>query len=444
ILTLVFHNTSRVLVDRYRRGRVAKAEEPSEDTEMVKIAIRTASRSVKWYPVLVMTLVVVISSGALVGAINVRTEFSETDFLPEDWASIDTSHEINDRFEAGRYSEVFIFIKDELSIPQYIATVEMLRQIQELEDALSDDKYVVKLGGEARMESVLFFVQKFLDTNETLAAQYDTDSDLMPDDSESVEALFDFLMTYDGIADPLTGETYSERMPRLLHLNDNNYYDATKITIYVQVETTAEMRELYDELQADLPDFMGTTVVITGNAIMTIVTIDALQTGQIYSTVLAIILAFILLVILYRSIGLGLISMVPVVLSTLWILGTMYFFGISLNVLTVMVTALTIGLGLDYAIYIVTRYQEERKKHSIDEAINVTIKGTGSALFISGVTTVCGFAVLMLSPIPIIAHFGLIIATTIIYCGVLAVVVLPIMLGGWERFKMRSEDEEEK
>lgn len=439
ILTLIFHNTSRVLVDRVTAARFGKENRKvHEDTKVVDVAVRTAARSVSWFPVLAITMVGVITSLAIVGAINVRTEFSETDFLPEDLASIETSKKINDRFEAGRYSEIFIFIRDEHTVPQNIATLEMLRQFDQLEDELKDDKYVVKFGENPRMESPLVYIKRILLTNSTMAGIYDQNGDGFPDESTQVPALFDFLMDHNEIADPITGQTYSQRMNRILHRNGDDYYDAAKISIFVRAETTFEMQDMYEELKNELPGFLDTKVVITGNIIMTIITIDALQSSQINSTILAIIVAVIILSFLYRSIGLGLISMVPVVLSTLWILGTMYFFDISRNVLTVMVTALTIGLGLDYAIYIVSRYQEERKNQNIEDAIEATIRGTGSALFISGVTTISGFAVLVLSKIPIVKHFGLIIATTIIYCGVLAVVVLPILLGTWEKVRMKK------
>ena len=122
-------------------------------------------------------------------------------------------------------------------------------------------------------------------------------------------------------------------------------------------------------------------------------------------------------------------------LSAVWIVGTMYIFSISLNVLTVMVTALTIGLGLDYAIHIIERFREERSKsRSIEVSIQRTIKNTGKALFISALTTVFGFIILVISPMPPIQHFGFITATTIIYSALLAVVVLPIMLGLWAKW----------
>ena len=98
----------------------------------------------------------------------------------------------------------------------------------------------------------------------------------------------------------------------------------------------------------------------------------------------------------------------------------MAVFSITLNVMTVMVTALTVGLGIDYAIHIIERYREELTHRSEQEALEMTIHQTGSALLISGLTTVGGFAVLLLSPMPLVRNFGLLTALTIVYAVLIA------------------------
>ena len=106
----------------------------------------------------------------------------------------------------------------------------------------------------------------------------------------------------------------------------------------------------------------------------------------------------------------------------------MALLGITLNVLPVMVTALTIGLGIDYAIHIIERYREEIAHTSEKQAIETTILRTGSALFVSGLTTVSGFAVLFLSPMPLVRNFGIITAATIVYSLIIAIFVLPSII----------------
>ena len=53
---------------------------------------------------------------------------------------------------------------------------------------------------------------------------------------------------------------------------------------------------------------------------------------------------------------------------------------------------------------------------------------TGSALLISGLTTICGFAVLFLSPMPLVRNFGIITAATILYSMFIAIFVLPSLI----------------
>ena len=191
------------------------------------------------------------------------------------------------------------------------------------------------------------------------------------------------------------------------------------------------------ELDANIPEIFieNFTVSSTGGHVLTSVTVNEIQKTQITSTLIAIVFAAITLVFIYRSLDLGIIAVLPTILASVWILATMTLLGITLNVLTVMVTALTIGLGIDYAIHIVERYREEREHKTESQAIETTIVRTGSALLISGLTTVSGFAVLFLSPMPLVRNFGIITAATIIYSMFIAIFVLPSLIWISNRIK---------
>ena len=85
--------------------------------------------------------------------------------------------------------------------------------------------------------------------------------------------------------------------------------------------------------------------------------------------------------------------------------------------------------------HIVERYREEREHKTESQAIETTIVRTGSALLISGLTTVSGFAVLFLSPMPLVRNFGIITAATIIYAMFIAIFVLPSLIWISNRIK---------
>ena len=93
-----------------------------------------------------------------------------------------------------------------------------------------------------------------------------------------------------------------------------------------------------------------------------------------------------------------------------------------------MVTALTLGIGIDYSIHMWRRIEvemEKRKDHW--EALRASLNSTGVALMLSAVTTMFGFAVLLFSPMPVIQDFGLVTAVTVLFSLVLSLFLLPVL-----------------
>ena len=114
--------------------------------------------------------------------------------------------------------------------------------------------------------------------------------------------------------------------------------------------------------------------------------------------------------------------------------------GYSLNVMTVMITSLTIGLGITYAIHATERFKivADRTGNTV-EAVTETVRHTGSALLMAAVTTVAGFGILVFSPMPPQQQFGVVTALTIIYSLITTIFILPIALAKWgERRKKKK------
>ena len=259
-----------------------------------------------------------------------------------------------------------------------------------------------------------------------------------------IQNLYDYLYQRDlDVADPFTGESYSDNIRHVLHKNSDGVYSSSVVRVFIGATSSYELDNIglefmRSELAADIPARLSSenyTVSITGGHVLTSVTVNEIQNTQISSTLTSIILAAVILIVVYRNFGLGLLSTLPTILAIVWIMATMTLLGITLNVLTVMVTALTIGLGIDYAIHIVERYREEIEHKSEKQAIETTIQRTGSALLISGLTTFCGFAVLFLSPMPLVRNFGIITAATIVYSVFIAIFVLPSLIWMTNRVK---------
>jgi predicted RND superfamily exporter protein len=137
------------------------------------------------------------------------------------------------------------------------------------------------------------------------------------------------------------------------------------------------------------------------------------------------------------------ITLLPVAFSVSWILGTMHLLGMPFNVLTGMITSLTVGLGVAYSIHLSERYTMElRRRDTIWQAMHESVTGTGGALLGSAATTVGGFGVLSFAILPALQQFGVITGLTIIYAFLASVLVLPSLLVLWTRYLGPGETSE--
>jgi len=173
---------------------------------------------------------------------------------------------------------------------------------------------------------------------------------------------------------------------------------------------------------------------------MMFVIVKSMTESQVLSTAISLILAAVVLMIAYRKPILGLITMIPVLVSTIWIVGTMYFIGYSLNIMTIMITSLTIGLGVTYAIHAVERFKLiADRTGDVIEAVSETIGHTGGALLIAAITTVSGFGMLLFVPMPVEQQFGAITALTIIFAFITSIFILPPVLMYWGKYRKNKK-----
>ena len=109
---------------------------------------------------------------------------------------------------------------------------------------------------------------------------------------------------------------------------------------------------------------------------------------------------------------------------------------------TSIITALSVGIGVDYTIHLIHRYREEFAKVRDPETAAIrTIATTGAALLGSALTTAVGFGVLAISPIPSFQQLGLTAAITIAYSLIVSIVVVPPAMtvwGAYQNMRLRS------
>jgi uncharacterized protein len=143
----------------------------------------------------------------------------------------------------------------------------------------------------------------------------------------------------------------------------------------------------------------------------------------------AVVSIFFMLSLSFRSIGLGLIAMVPNVSPILIVIGTMGWLGLKLNMATAMLASVSMGLAVDFSIHYLHRFRlEMRSGNDFDAAIRRAHGTVGLAIILANLALIAGFMVLTLSEFVPTVQFGYLV--TIVMLGGLSanLIVLPMLL----------------
>lgn len=122
-------------------------------------------------------------------------------------------------------------------------------------------------------------------------------------------------------------------------------------------------------------------------------------------------------------------SVIPILITVSLLYGFMEIAGYSINIVTATIGAVSIGIGIDYAIHLTMRLREETESGGTrNDAMRRTGEGTGIALLSSAVSSAVGFFILAFGPMPLFASYGLLTAVMITMAAAATLLVLPSLL----------------
>jgi predicted RND superfamily exporter protein len=163
------------------------------------------------------------------------------------------------------------------------------------------------------------------------------------------------------------------------------FKDATGATIYAAMQAAREYLDRHT-VPGVKALFAGGIVGTTAAANEEVATSELRQTGLIIAMVMMAVL------LTYRSFNAALLVFVVLALAVMVNRAYMGFRGIGLNVSTLPVTAVGVGLGVDYAIYMLDRIREEVRHRTLDDAIEVALATTGAAVLFTAIAVIAGIA----------------------------------------------------
>ncbi|MDG6229098.1 MAG: efflux RND transporter permease subunit [Candidatus Thermoplasmatota archaeon] len=420
----------------------------------VRKIMRILSEKILRHEKIILSFMILITLVFATGALKLQTGFNMEQFAPDDTPAIVLFDVIAEKFPFSSQAQEYILIQGN------VATVKALIGIKKTQDHLEDYVFVAKNTDESqKITSIYTIIQQSIKNDPTLIDLFNIDTvTRIPKTDRDVKDLYDYLyglgaMNFsmdqvsliqddfnidESLIPDISTEMFHGEIETVLY-KENDTYTATVIRVYIDPlfpsqdgDAHKDQSLLKRQLNEAIYTYGDASAVATGQNIISLTITDSLTESQILSTIAAIALSALILIIIYKNPVLGIIACIPVIISIVWILGTMYFIGYTLNVLTITVTSMTIGIGIDYAIHATERFRFiVDKTGDPAKAVCETISHTGGALLIAALTTSLGFIILLFAPIPPQQQFGLILGITIAYSFLTSILLLPLVLNHW-------------
>jgi predicted RND superfamily exporter protein len=233
-----------------------------------------------------------------------------------------------------------------------------------------------------------------------------------------------------------------------LNIAKNNIAESAKQQVYYPYinEDTGQLRivgrikentkdlnrnQLIQEIKTDLitMGFREDSFRISGMLVLYNNMLQSLFDSQIKTIGLVFVMIWLMFIILFKSIKIGTIAIIPNIIPALAIIGLMGLLGISLDLMTITIASIAIGIGVDDAIHYISRFKEEfNKTNNYETSMFNSHASIGKAMFYTSITIIIGFSVLILSNFIPSIYFGIFTGIAMLLAVVLNLTLLPKLL----------------
>jgi len=277
---------------------------------------------------------------------------------------------------------------------------------------------------------------------------------------DNVKSIHDYLETYDFVGKVLSLASIIRTAEKL---NSNEEFDTLELSVLYKklpqdikdqilkpyvlidknqarislrvIDTHPELKradfvnELKEHMESNYNN-QNIEVSLTGILILYNNMLQSLFDSQIKSLGIVLMGIFIILIILFRSFKIALAALIPNLVACFVILGTMGLLNIPLDLMTITIASITIGIAVDNCIHYVYRYREYIAiTGSHADAVNNCQKTVSTAIKNTSVTIMAGFSILVFSNFYPTIYFGAFTALAMFIALVGSLTILPILLG---------------
>ena len=212
----------------------------------------------------------------------------------------------------------------------------------------------------------------------------------------------------------------------------DSQYQLASIAVRINVHDSADMVTFFDRIEDrldSLPERLSARV--TGNSVLMARTADAIALGQALSLSSAFVIIFIILSLLFTSVRVGFLALIPNALPVLIYFGTLGWTGVSLNVTTGLVASLVLGIAVDDTIHFLARFNAFAKEKADEkEGVRLALIQVGRPVTYTSAALVSGFGIVGLSQLQQTSDFGFLAAFTLGVAWVVDLTFTPALAAG--------------
>ena len=226
-----------------------------------------------------------------------------------------------------------------------------------------------------------------------------------------------YLLLYSGSLDALLDETLEPKTCRM--------------QIIMRTHDTGKIKDVISDArrfaETHFPE--GYTLEAAGLGEMEVAMTSMIISSQVSSLVLAVGIVFLILAVFYRSVIAGIIGAIPLGVSILLNFGIMSLTRINLDMVTSLVAAIAIGIGIDYTVHFMNNYHNERiASDNLTQVTLNTLRHSGKGIAVNAFSVGCGFLVMCFSNFVVLRFVGFLVATVMLTSSVASLTILPVVL----------------
>ncbi len=390
------------------------------------------ARFTEAHGVLIVSVSGLVLIGSLIGILRLDVENSFIDYFHDTTEIHQGMKVIDQRLGGTTPLDVVIDFEGTEALPastepavtESDETLDEFDEFDEYDEAAADEKYWFNAEKMARVKTVHDYLDNLPQTGKVLS-----------------------LATLLGITEKLnSGEPLDSFELALLYSETPDEFKTMLVKPYVSVEhnqvrfwarvrdsqKTLRRNELLKKIKKDLTGMLGLNeenIHLSGLLVLYNNMLQSLFGSQILTLGITVLLLTGMFLILFRSLKIALIAMLPNVLSVAVVLGVMGWLNIPLDMMTITIAAISIGIAVDDTIHYIHRFKNEFQKDRRYLPTMYRCHGSiGHAMYYTSITIIIGFSILALSNFIPSVYFGLLTGLAMLIALLAALTLLPQML----------------